>query len=89
MAYNRLKNYLGITTGAACVYDMWQQLALTEEPLMQRFGIDVIPLNQLRVAFGSEQRRLESLHPARRIAGSNIFRVQPRHFGRWFEGAAR
>ena len=52
MAYNRLKNYLGITTGAAYVYDVWQQLALTEEPLMQRFGIDVIPLNQLRVAFG-------------------------------------
>ena len=52
VAYNRLKKYLGIETGATQVYDVWQQLALTEEALMRRFGIDVIPLNHLKVAFG-------------------------------------
>lgn len=43
-AYSRLKRHLGITTGVNRVYDMKQMLAIVEEPLLKRLGIDVIPL---------------------------------------------
>jgi uroporphyrinogen decarboxylase len=52
IAYNHLKDYLGMKGGATCVYDIWQQIAHVEEELVKRLHIDVIPLNLLRVHFG-------------------------------------
>lgn len=47
-AYARLKKHLGINTGANRVYDIKQMLAIVEEPILRRFGIDVIPLFRAR-----------------------------------------
>lgn len=44
IAYNRLKAYLGITDGETKVYDIGQQLAHPEPPVLERFGVDVLPL---------------------------------------------
>lgn len=45
VAYNRLKKLLGITGGDLLIYDTGQQLAYVEEPVLQHFGCDVIPLD--------------------------------------------
>ena len=52
IAYNKLKQYLGIHSGSTKIYDIWQQIALVEEELIKRFEIDVVPLNLMRVHFG-------------------------------------
>ena len=44
IAYNRLKAHLGITGGETRVYDIGQQLAVPEPPILERFGVDVLPL---------------------------------------------
>jgi uroporphyrinogen decarboxylase len=44
MAYNRLRAYLGITGGETRMYDLTQQLAQPEPPILERFGVDVLPL---------------------------------------------
>jgi len=44
VAYNRLKAHLGIAGGETKVYDLMQQLALPEPPILERFGVDVLPL---------------------------------------------
>jgi uroporphyrinogen decarboxylase len=44
VAYNRLKAYLGLTGGQTKVYDVGQQLAHPEPPVLERFGVDVLPL---------------------------------------------
>jgi len=44
IAYNRLKAYLGLTGGETVVYDLMQQLAHPEPPVLERFGVDVLPL---------------------------------------------
>ncbi len=44
IAYNRLKQNLGITTGRIRVYDMTQQLAEVEPEVLERFGVDVVDL---------------------------------------------
>ncbi|MBN1480132.1 methyltransferase [candidate division KSB1 bacterium] len=46
IAYNKLKKYLGITSGDIYVYDMVQQLALIEEPIPDLFGIDTIEMGR-------------------------------------------
>jgi len=49
IAYARLKEYLGITTGKIRVFDIGQQLAEVEPEILTRFGVDVISLgNSLR-----------------------------------------
>jgi uroporphyrinogen decarboxylase len=45
VAYHRLKKHLGITAGGTYVFDTGQQLAFVEEPIRQRFGLDVITLD--------------------------------------------
>lgn len=52
IAYNRLKAHLGIADGHTRVYDIWQQISLVEDEIVNRFGIDVLPLNLMRVHFG-------------------------------------
>jgi uroporphyrinogen decarboxylase len=44
IAYTRLKEYLGISTGQTRVFDMGQQLAEVEPEILARFGVDVISL---------------------------------------------
>jgi len=45
IAYNRLKQHLGITGGDIYVFDTGQQLAYVEDPIRQRFGCDVVILD--------------------------------------------
>jgi uroporphyrinogen decarboxylase len=45
-AYAELKEHLGITGGDVYVFDTGQQLAFVEEPVRQRFGLDVVILDQ-------------------------------------------
>ena len=45
MAYARLKEYLGLEEGDIYVFDPYLQLAYVEEPVRQRFGADVVMLN--------------------------------------------
>ena len=44
IAYNNLKNYLGVKEGNIRVYDMVQQLARVEDWFIERFGIDAIDI---------------------------------------------
>lgn len=46
VAYNRLKAYLGMTDGETKLYDIMQQLAHPEPPILERFGVDVLPLSR-------------------------------------------
>ena len=45
-AYARLKDYLGIREGDIYVYDLIQQLAVVEPPVLERFGADVIEMGR-------------------------------------------
>jgi len=44
IAYAQLKEYLGMTSGQIRVFDIGQQLAEVEPELLNRFGVDVISL---------------------------------------------
>ncbi|HEX9114996.1 MAG TPA: uroporphyrinogen decarboxylase family protein [Anaerolineae bacterium] len=44
VAYNRLKEHLGMTGGETVVYDIMQQLAHPEPAVLDRFGVDTRPL---------------------------------------------
>jgi uroporphyrinogen decarboxylase len=46
IAYRRLKEHLGITTGDVYVYDFVQQLAIVEPEVLDRFGVDTIELGR-------------------------------------------
>ena len=46
IAYAKLKQALGITSGDVYVYDMVQQLALVEEPVLDALGSDLIELGR-------------------------------------------
>jgi len=46
IAYNRLKDYLGIKGGETRVYDIVQQLAEPEQDILNLFSVDVIDLNR-------------------------------------------
>jgi uroporphyrinogen decarboxylase len=46
IAYRKLKEVLGITTGAVYVYDFIQQLAIIEPEVRQRFGVDTVELGR-------------------------------------------
>lgn len=45
MAYARLKEHLGINEGSLYVFDAGQQLSWIEEPLLRRYGADIVPLD--------------------------------------------
>ncbi len=49
--YHRLKQHLGRSSSTR-VYDVYQMLAEVEQPILERFGADVIGLNRPDVAFG-------------------------------------
>jgi uroporphyrinogen decarboxylase len=46
IAYHRLKQHLGITSGDIYVYDFVQQLAIIEPEVLDRFGVDTIELGR-------------------------------------------
>jgi uroporphyrinogen decarboxylase len=46
IAYHKLKQHLGITTGDIYVYDFVQQLAIVEPEVLDRFGVDTIELGR-------------------------------------------
>lgn len=45
LAYAPLRRRLGLEDGPVYVYDVGQQLAVIEEPVRRRFGVDVVPLD--------------------------------------------
>ena len=57
IAYHRLKQHLGITSGDIYVYDFVQQLAIIEPEVLDRFGVDTVELGR---GFRSEERRVWS-----------------------------
>jgi uroporphyrinogen decarboxylase len=46
IAYHKLKQHLGITSGDIYVYDFVQQLAIIEPPVLDRFGVDVVEMGR-------------------------------------------
>ncbi len=56
-AYSKLKKYLGIEEGEIKVYDIMQQLAIVEEPILDLFEVDVVPLDRVKATFdlGNEE----------------------------------
>ena len=46
LAYKKLKEALGIESGDIYVYDMIQQLAIVEPPVLDRFGVDTIEMGR-------------------------------------------
>ena len=46
IAYHRLKQHLGITSGDIYVYDVVQQLAVIESEVLDRFGVDTVELGR-------------------------------------------
>ena len=46
IAYNKLKQHLGITSGDIYVYDFVQQLAIVEPEVLDRFQVDTIELGR-------------------------------------------
>jgi len=46
VAYSRLKEHLGITSGRTLVYDVVQQLAQPEQPILDFIGSDVVDLGR-------------------------------------------
>lgn len=74
MAYARLKKALGVTTGDIYVYDMMQQLAIIEEPVLAALEVDTIELGR---AFFLEARdwqewRLPDGTPCKIPAAANL-----------------
>lgn len=47
IAYTNLKKHLGIHTGHTRIYDVVQQLAQTEDEILDRFGIDVVDIGRM------------------------------------------
>ncbi len=58
IAYNRLKDHLGIKTGHTRVYDVVQQVCWPEEEILQIFGIDVI---DVAIGFNTDPSKWHSV----------------------------
>ena len=56
-AYQSLRRYLSFAERAAKLYDVWQQLALPEEDLLNLFEVDVVGLHRMKVSFGLSNER--------------------------------
>lgn len=73
IAYNRLKQYLGLTAGDLLVFDPGQQLAYVEASVRERFGLDVLVLDK-GLLYGWRDYMLPDGTPAK-ITG--MFRHEP------------
>ena len=80
IAYNKLKKYLGITTGDIYVYDVVQQLAIIEPEVLERFGVDTIEMGR---GFALSPAGLARLGAPRRHAlqGAVLYRAGARRRG--------
>lgn len=67
IAYNRLKEYLGIKGKPAKLYDVFQQLAEPEPDVLERMGGDVVQAHRLCPAFGI---KIDAWKPGRLQDGS-------------------
>lgn len=54
IAYRKLKETLGITSGAIYVYDVVQQLAIVEDEVLDAIGVDVVELGRAFLKDDSE-----------------------------------
>lgn len=57
IAYNRLKACMGLSDGETKVYDITQQLAEPANAVLERFGVDVLPLPRLPKGLSSVHSR--------------------------------
>jgi len=101
IAYNKLKNYLGISSGRTRMYDLGQQLAEPEIEILEQIGADVLPLfisepkkwKPSKLPDGSPCGVPESFNPELMPDGSKVLRddagnitaKMPRH-GYYFDG---
>ncbi len=46
IAYPKLRKFLGLPARPICVYDVIQQLAIVDEDVLDRFGVDTIELGR-------------------------------------------
>ncbi len=46
MAYSKLRSYLGLPRKSIRVYDLIQQLAIVDQDVLDRFGVDTIELGR-------------------------------------------
>ena len=67
IAYAKLRDYLGLEKKPIRVYDVQQQLAIVDDDILDRFGIDTI---ELRRGYRAGRLRLARLGIARRHAVS-------------------
>jgi uroporphyrinogen decarboxylase len=81
IAYNRIKDHLGIDSGQTRVYDVVQQLAQPEMELLDHFGVDVVDIGRTFNTADSDWRDTELIdgskaqypswfHPAKQENGS-------------------
>lgn len=68
IAYNRLKEYLGIKGSPAKLYDIFQQLAEPEFEVVERMGGDVVQVHRLAPAWGI---KIDAWKPGKLQDGSN------------------
>ncbi len=59
IAYDRLKKAMGISTGDIYVYDMIQQLAIVEQPVLDLFQVDTIELGRAYMRDASDWKDWE------------------------------
>ena len=52
IAYNRLRRHMGLPLGLAYLYDLGQQLVHPEPEVLQRLGVDTLPLNRWPEGYG-------------------------------------
>jgi len=76
IAYSRLKDHLGIRSGATCVYDVVQQLAQPEPEILAFAGADVVDLGRTFLTEPSDWKPFELMGglPARIPAYANLVR---------------
>jgi uroporphyrinogen decarboxylase len=51
-AYHRLREFLGMPSRKTRILNAWMQLAVIEDEIRDRFGVDLTPVELLRPAFG-------------------------------------
>jgi len=56
-SYARLKRALGVRGGAIRVYDLYQMICEVELPVVERLGVDLLPVQPLRPFFGLDIKR--------------------------------
>lgn len=76
IAYNNLKKHLGYTDGHTRVYDVVQQVVQVEDPIIEKFGVDVLDIGRtfnvedddwydVKLADGSTAQWPSWFHPVR------------------------